>query len=485
MASPPSARRSRLAGLLDWTVTKLGYAVVDDGQNVRVQPSSALYSEDDHLPVRDRKKLIAATRDCQRNFEIASWAVRKHLDFVASFTFQCRSKDRGFRRDVEQYIADRSTRQAFDVARRHPRRRFTRLLEARRVIDGDVLALKLTDGSLQAIESDRLRDPPDVKSGSWTHGIQTDRAGRALRYAIHTRNGSNYQFERSIGAESVIHHAHWDRFDQVRGITPFASGVARLLDAHETINYAVAKAKIAQLFGLVTTRNGDDAPAPVTTDETTDDEGETKRTHEIDFGKGPVFLDLDPGEDAKFLENKTPPMELVNFIDGLISLAIKVLDIPTCWLWEEKATWHSARSAALLYLRSAAEKRADVVDVLSEWADWQFARAFGAGILRLPRGMDKIDYAWVPAGVPWWNPAQEVMADIKAVEAGFQSRSDVVLERTGREYTDLLDQLEFEEDEIRRRRIRITAAAPATIGAEPSDPSDPSDPSEDAQEPAE
>lgn len=464
-ASPPSS--GRLAKFLDWTVSKLGYSVVDSSQNVRVQPSSALYSEDDHLPVRDRKKLIGATRDAQRNFEIAAWAVRKHLDFVASFTFQCKSRDRAFRRDVEAYIAERSKRQNFDVAQRHPRRRFTRLLEARRVIDGDCFALKTATGQMQAIEGDRVRNPDDP--AGWTHGVQTDAVGRSKRYALHARSGRGYKFERYLRAEHVIHHAHWERFDQLRGITPFASGVARLLDAHETITYAVAKAKIAQLFGLVLTRNADDAPSPVTASTDTDSSGTSRTDYEIDFGKGPVSLDLDPGEDAKFLENKTPAMELTAFIDGLIGLAIKVLDLPTCWLWEEKSTWHSARSAALLYIRSAQEKRADVVDVLTEWADWQFARGLGDGSLSLPRGTPRIEYTWVPAGIPWWNPAQEVAADIAAVSAGFQSRSEIVLERTGREYTDLLDELEFEEDEIRRRRISVTSAAPATVGPATSD----------------
>ena len=471
-AARPAARRSRLARLSDWCVSKLGYSVVDPDQNVRKNPSPALYAEDDHLPARDRKKLIAATRDAQRNFEIASWAVRKHLDFVASFTFQCKARDRGFRREIEQFIAERSKAPLFDVAQRHPRRRFIRLLEARRVIDGDCFALKTDAGGLQAIESDRVRDPDDADG--YTHGVATDAVGRALKYAVHRRDGKNYKFERTVPAAAVIHHAHWDRFDQVRGITPFASGVARLLDAHETISYAVAKAKIAQLFGLVLTRNADDAAGPVTTSTTTDDQGNTRSEHEIDFGKGPVALDLDPGEDAKFLENKTPPLELVSFIDNLIGLAIKTLDIPTCWLWEEKATWHSARSAALLYLRSAQEKRTDVVDVLNNWAEWQFARALGDRTLVLPSGIDAIEYTWVPAGVPWWNPAQEIAADIRSVAAGFQSRTEIVLERTGREYTDLLDELEFEENEIRARRINVTEAAPAEL-----DP--PADSQEDAQ----
>ena len=337
-------------------------------------------------------------------------------------------------------------------------------MEARRVIDGDILLVKVQDGSLQAIEADRILDPP--QADGYTHGVRTDAAGRATGYAIHRRDGRGFKYERTLPAAAVIHHAHWERFDQYRGITPFASGVARLLDAHETIGYAVAKAKIAQLFGLVLTRSADDAPAPITSSSSTDDQGNTRTEHEIDFGKGPVSLDLDSGEDAKFLENKTPPTELVSFIDGLIALAIKTLDIPTCWLWEEKATWHSARSAALLYLRSAQEKRADVVDVLSSWADWQFARAVGDRTLVLPRGMIVPEYTWVPAGIPWWNPSQEIAADIRSVSAGFQSRSEIVLERTGREYMDLLDQLEFEEDAIRSRRIAVTEAAPADLDAD-------------------
>jgi hypothetical protein len=39
----------------------------------------------------ERRKLISAGRDIHRNFSLAAWMLRKHLDYVSSFTFQCRS----------------------------------------------------------------------------------------------------------------------------------------------------------------------------------------------------------------------------------------------------------------------------------------------------------------------------------------------------------------------------------------------------------
>jgi hypothetical protein len=47
----------------------------------------------------------------------------------------------------------------YDAAQRFSRRRMTRMAEARRTLDGDVMMLRRRDGMRQMIEGDRVRNP--------------------------------------------------------------------------------------------------------------------------------------------------------------------------------------------------------------------------------------------------------------------------------------------------------------------------------------
>jgi hypothetical protein len=39
----------------------------------------------------ERRKLLSATRTLHRNFSVAAWMIRKHLDYVSTFSFQART----------------------------------------------------------------------------------------------------------------------------------------------------------------------------------------------------------------------------------------------------------------------------------------------------------------------------------------------------------------------------------------------------------
>jgi len=104
------------------------------------------------------------------------------------------------------------------------------------------------------------------------------------------------------------HFGYFDRFDQVRGVSPMAAGVNTLRDTYEGFDYALAKMKVSQLFGLAFFREKSD---PVDQPSPSDDDG---AGYEVDFGRGPVLLDLDPGDRAEFLESKSPATEFQQFL---------------------------------------------------------------------------------------------------------------------------------------------------------------------------
>ena len=443
--------------MLDSILRRFGYDGADTSKQKRRAPTSALTSEDRALTAKKRKILQSAGRDLSRNFSIAAWAIRKHLDFVSSFKFQSRTGDDGLDREVERLMDWWSRPENCDAAGRHGLGRLIRLAEERRTVDGDVFLVKLTGqrvrGKLQAIEGDRVVNPgsdsltmPDT---AWTHGVRTNQAGRAISYAVHKRGdgGKGLELDRVIAARNVMHHGHYDRFDQVRGVSPLAPAINAFRDVYEAADYALAKAKVSQLFGLVFYRDALDSPGTLDTSDEND--------ISVDFGSGPLMLDLEPGARAEFIESKNPAQEFQTFTQLMISVALKSLDIPFSFFDESFTNFYGSRGALLHYQKSCEPKRAEVKDVLRRLTAWRLALWIEDGVLQLPAGRSLADmrWEWIPAGLAWWDPAKEIRGDVEAINAGLRTRSEIRAEKYGDDWIDVVDQLAREREALEERGL--------------------------------
>lgn len=426
--------------------------------NRRRAPTSAVKSEDDHLKGLARKTLVATTRDARRNFTAFRWALNKHLDFVVSHNFRARTGDRNFDRRLEKFVAKLSTKEFFDVTGRHPLRRWMRLFEASRVVDGDVLGVKIAGGYMQAIEGDRIRDPgpQETKEGEkWVNGLRISSFGSVDRFAIHKRNASGgFEFERKVDASRALFFGYFDRFDQYRGISPTASAVNLLVSLHQGVDYALAKAKVSQLFAFAIYRNADSVFGGGF-----DEDGEPTAATEykVDFTKGPNFLDMDPGDKAEFLESNSPGGETATFWQTVTALALKSLDIPYSFFAEDFTNFFGSRAALNLYLKSAGDKQKDVREFLNSWLSWRLGLALDVGEFEAPVGFsaDPTFWDWIPDGLPWWNPTQEMAAAEKAISLKLRSRSELRKEGYGDDWRDVVDELADEEaylEEVAARR---------------------------------
>lgn len=398
-----------------------GYdAVASKGR--RKPPVARTRSEDAELTPTQRILLSSSTRDIERNFSIAAWAIRKHLDYVSTFEFQASTGDDAFDDELEAFVAECSTPDACDAAGRLSLGRFARMLEARRTVDGDVFANRLADGRLQGIEGDRVRTPaggaPGVDPARTTHGVLTDDRGRALGYAVHRRDGAGgrLEFERVLDAAFCDHHGYFARFDQVRGVSPIAAAVNPLRDVYEGIEYALAKAKVSQLFALAFYRDRGDEPLPGVTAE----EDAAGGGYDVDVNRGPMILDLDPGDRAEILNDKNPSTEFQQFQNAVIAVALKALDVPFSFYDEGHTNYSGSRIGWIQYDFSCETKRADNRAWLDRWTLWRVGLGVRDGRLRLPRGLmltpDR--WGWINRGVPWIDPLKEVTGDVMAIRAG-------------------------------------------------------------------
>lgn len=415
--------------------TSFNYDAVETAER-RKPASGSLNSADAVLPVGKRKKLQGGTRDLHRNFVLASWMVRQHLNFVTTFDFQADTGDSKLDEQLEAIVADDSKPGRNDAAGRLTLRRMLRFAESRAVIDGDVGLLKIRTGQAQGIESDCIRNPDDINGDEreeWTNGVRITRAGGAFRsFGLWSRGrgGKGYDWQRRVQADRMHLHGYFDRFDQVRGISPLAGALNTIRDGYEFVDHALVRMKLENFFGLKITRKASDQLADIyqTSGTTSDDEDSTDvldaddhGTYDIDFGQGPVMLDMDEGDDADFLHSANPSAESQKFFSFSILLALKALDIPLALFDETQGKFHGNRAGWMLYERSCLDRREACQETLDHLTRWRLRLAILSGRLTLPANMTASTIpglSWTPRGMKWWRPLEELKAGILAIRGG-------------------------------------------------------------------
>lgn len=429
-----------------------------EGTTRRRAPTTTTYSEDVVLSQSKRRKLISTSRDLQRNFEIAGWAIRMHLDYISSFQVQVRTGDEALDARLEELVRWYSRADRCDAAARHNLHRLIRIGESCALLDGDFVYVMLRDGTLQGIEGDRIRTPSAGANGltlaqreALTHGFDLTSTGRVRRIAVCNRNRNQLVFDRWVDGRHAIHRAYWSRHDQVRGVSPLAPAINRLVDLYEGFDYAHAKAKLANLFGMKITRqkldgipdfdsvDAEDGDAP--------DDGTTR--YKVNLTDGPFKIELDPGDDLDFLESRIPATEFRDFCSQMIRVALLALDIPYEFYDGSGMSYSAGRQKVLQYYQSAQAKRRDVGQVVERILRWRIGAWIARGLVDLPRGMrlPDIHLRVIPTGVPWLDPLKEVTANQRAVASGFTSTERVCMEHG-------LDAREIAQEEARLREYR-------------------------------
>jgi capsid protein len=445
-------------------------AIMSKGRRRQVQLDTR--TEDRLLFPIDRDQLTSNTRHMRRNAAIVAFAIRKHLDYVSTFTFQCRSGNPAVDRDIESLMNWYARPLNCDVSGRFSLQRIIRMLEASATVDGDAFIMKMTDGRIQLIEGDRVRtptqfgeewlqSPPDMDG--YVHGVQITASGKPLNYAVCDRNplGYGYQLANIVPAKYAYMHGYFDRYDQVRGISPLSSALNTFFDLYEATEYALAKMKLSQLFAL----KFQHAAAG---DEVIGSDNEVK----FDFGSGPQMMELEPDEDADFLESSTPSTEFQAFFNAGIQVGLKSLDIPFSFYDESHASFTGARLALLQYEQSCDHKRANLQTILNQLTVWRLSLAIADGDLVFPEVMtdadgnelpspvkliDDIDFEWIPTGLPWLDPLKEVTADTMAVQSGFKSRQ-MICKEAGTDFFRVADQIAQENEYLKSKGLNTAVS---------------------------
>jgi capsid protein len=420
----------------------------------RKAPSAATQHEDRHLTQEPRRQLIGGMRDLRRNSSLLDWMIRQHLNYVCEHRFQSKSGDDGLDDEVEYAMKEEFSSTLLDERQIFGLPEYIQTSETMAVLDGDCGTLFIDGnegGRIQGIEGDRIRDPIGSFSSAyaaapaeiWYNGVRTTETGRPLEYAVHRRiNGwTMFELERRVQAENFHLHAYRHRFDQQRGVSPVASAYNQLRDVYEAEDYAMVRSKVASMFAMAITRDASKSGGALSFE--TDESGNAKSNYQVDFGRGPIFLDMDLGEDAKFLDSDNPGGNLQDFWRFVTRVALKSLDIPYGLFDESESNFFGNKTAWLSYDRSCDPKRRNVRTLLDRITAFKYRGLLRSKRLTVPRTLiiNRKPWAWVPRGMPWWRPLEEVTATLKAIGGGLTTPQRACIESDQGDFYENVDEI--------------------------------------------
>jgi capsid protein len=148
----------------------------------------------------------------------------------------------------------------------------------------------------------------------------------------------------------------------------------------------------------------------------------------------------------------------VPFLQAVIAIALKSLDIPYSFYDESFTNFFGSRAAWQHYERSCKDKRARILEFLQWWTQWELMRDVLAGKVKLPAGLTIADefWEWVPDGMPWWDPVKEINGDNMAIQGGFTSPQKVVKQRGGGDFYDNVDAIADANEYARKKGIVLS-----------------------------
>lgn len=404
---------------------KLGYDAVEQTPTRRPLAYS-VRSEDRELTMHERRTLISESREEQRNFALAGFALRKHLQFVSYYRFSAETPNKEFNRALERRVALWKDRKNCDAAKRSNFDELITLIESHRAVDGDVGILRRSDGRIQIIESDRIKNPREVGDldTDWIHGVKCSEEGEALLYQIWKRTPfGDMEPERVVDASCFDLLAFRNRRDQIRGVSLFAPALKTIAYLYDGIDYALAKLKLEQMIGLVTKLDDGGNIAAV---ETTDPNKVDQQVRES-FGRDLFHLALKNDEDAHFMESNNPSANFQSFCELVTRLVFSALDLPYSFFDGSKTNFYGSKGEFEQYLDTVEKKQAPTISMLNEWIfDWLLPNWLTDPRDPLfnywPDGwrIDDLrgDVGWRGSGLPSWRLFEYVKETQTAINAG-------------------------------------------------------------------
>ena len=318
--------------------------------------------------------------------------------------------------------------------------------------DGEALAQRLVGNvsfldhgtripySLEMMEPDFLPLDYDDLHLNIRMGIQRNAWNRPVAYWVYKKHpGDQLTYVtqadlKRVAADRVLHVKMVDRIGQMRGVSIFASVMARLDDIKDYEESERVAAKVAASMAAFIIKGTPDLYNP-------DNDAEQR---EIKFRPGMVFDDLEPGESVGTVDTSRPNSNLENHRGGQLRAVAA-------------GTRVTYSSAAKDYNGTYSAQRQELVEgygaygvlsheftsqlVMPAYEDFMQA-AILSGRLRVPADVvaETVDDAlYIPPQMPWIDPDKEAKS-LERLERNVHASGPEIIRRRGQNPRDVLEQ---------------------------------------------
>jgi len=430
--------------------TSLGYrsakVATREGRSYVSYPG---YSHDE----RDRKSLIAQSRDFMRNNAIYQGMIDRAVSYIIGngFELQVNSGSPNTDRKIEGLWRDwlkrpeiRNVLSGSEVAE----------MVCREVMTAGDTAVLLTDKALiQLFEAEQIEGKKP-----YANGIKKDDYGRPREFKlcpwknnrVDSRNG------KEVKAENVLYIAKPGRPSQIRGVPAAQSAFPMLHRINDVCDSeAIAMQMLSRLAVSVQREQGPEEgytasrEDPNKTSDSTEGDLATRMT-ELDYA---IMFWGKPGEDIKGIERNIPGK---NFGDS-VRMFLRILGLPLGMPLElilldwTKSNYSQSRAVLQQAFQMFGKWQAKMVDFfydpLFKWrlAAWQEQKLIGR--------RDKLKFDWIKQTFPWIDQLKEATAYSTQVERGFITHGQVCKSLN----TDRAEVIDQREKEVRDAIARAKA----------------------------
>lgn len=454
---------------------------------LREETSEVLAPADAHLDQASLDRMRRDSHDLYRNNVLAQAVVDRICDAVCgpqgpNLVFA--SKDRKFAKKAADMFWKWANNEAgpqgkFDSLGRQTLMQFTRAIPTSWLLDGDLAAVRLDNGSVRLFEGAEIRNPsgfrPDLNQKTIVNGIEYDSIGApAAMFITPWKPGRTPTTSTRIpwDAVTLITNPARRRLNQTRGepgLSALANPLELITDLLESTTLAARAAAYAAIVLTLDDPAAYQDAAIAQTAATNGGAANPART-----GAPPVqdweplsVLKLKKGETATQIDPKHPTQQLDNFVRLLLRIAFSAVGCPLELgiLDSSQTNYHGFKSSVGNAYRGFGWQQYNINEILTSQATWRVGLWILEGLLDAPDDWDLIE--WKFPGPPVVDPEKDILAATRAWDGKVKLRSTIIgdLGYTG-SLQDFNDQLRQEQEDL--EGIDVKNAVGVTDSPQPS-----------------
>ncbi len=401
-------------------------------RNTRLRKTiNQIQGPEDYTAFPDRLALIRNVRDLEQNFGLFQSIIDKlALYAFGRMRYQSHTGDEATDALYEEYLE--SCFRRCDYSGRHNFRQNISIAFKSMLRDGDY-ALKWQrdelDGCLKwvGVEGDRLGGNVAIGGeDNYFQGITIDlNSGRPISYRVYRRTKANaYVDPVEVGASDALFLYDPRRYDQYRGITPFAPIINEARDLKEVLAACLIGTKFENMHAAVGyTDSGQPIDDPSSFVNGTELNGDGSAIKEQVLKAGLIQW-APTGSKIDFMKSDRPSANFQTYVDMLVRLQGLALNLPYGFIYSMLGTGPAVRSEMQQAQRTVEGHQENVVDRVANPAKnmWLMDGIASGSIPYHPR--------WFRGG--WQFPAKssidagrESQANIAEWQAGLLSKASI------------------------------------------------------------